>query len=287
MQVSDEVRKCVCFIAYQPQEGKHSLCGTGFFVSMPIEGHSDRNFVYLVTAKHVIQNIQKVNCDGKVWIRINTRQGGFKYIPTLFADWKDHSDDSSVDAMVLQVGSQMDMYDFLTLPLNIMVTKEVIENESIGVGDEIFLTGLFISHSGKKKNMPIVRVGNIAAMPEEAINVSNFGDIEAYLIEARSIGGLSGSPVFVHLASVRVKDNQAEIREQRFYWLGLMHGHWNLPINSEKPRADEVVEDFSSKEAVNMGIAIVIPSIKIFEIINQSFFVESRDKEIKKLNNEP
>lgn len=32
--------------------------------------------------------------------------------------------------------------------------------------------------------------------PDERILTDNYGDMEAYLVEARSIGGLSGSPVF-------------------------------------------------------------------------------------------
>jgi hypothetical protein len=50
-------------------------------------------------------------------------------------------------------------------------------------------------HTGDLKNVPIVRVGNLASYPSEQIQTRAFGRMEAYLIEARSIGGLSGSPV--------------------------------------------------------------------------------------------
>jgi hypothetical protein len=152
---------------------------------------------------------------------------------------------------------------------------EVISKENIGIGDEVFLTGLFVNHLGKKRNIPIVRVGNIAAMPEEAIATRN-GNMDAYLIEARSIGGLSGSPVFVHLAGLRILGDQINIRPHSWYWLGLMHGHWEFPLAAE----DVVVQDSATKEAVNMGIGIVVPSPKILEIINQKFFVEHREMQI-------
>jgi hypothetical protein len=49
--------------------------------------------------------------------------------------------------------------------------------------------GLFSEHQGAERNIPIVRVGNIAAMPEEPVLTTSWGAIDAYLIEARSIGG--------------------------------------------------------------------------------------------------
>lgn len=116
-------------------------------------------------------------------------------------------------------------------------------------------------------------------MPQEPIATRWFGDMEAYLIEARSIGGLSGSPVFVYLPRVRVRGNGLGMGGRAFYWLGLMHGHWDLPVLKE----DMVVEDNVSKEAVNMGIGIVVPASKILEIINSSFFMKLREAEISKL----
>ena len=79
--------------------------------------------------------------------------------------------------------------------------KFILENE-VGVGDEVFITGLFSHHHGNHKNIPIVRTGNIASMPEEKIQTQNYLR-EAFLIEARSIGGLSGSPVFLNLGIVK------------------------------------------------------------------------------------
>ena len=54
-------------------------------------------------------------------------------------------------------------------------TDSVIEKEGIGIGDEIFITGLFGYHPGAKKNIPIVRIGHIAAIPEEPIKTEFSG----------------------------------------------------------------------------------------------------------------
>jgi len=47
------------------------------------------------------------------------------------------------------------------------INQETIVEHAIGAGDEIFLTGLFANHLGQHKNLPIVRCGNIAAVPDE------------------------------------------------------------------------------------------------------------------------
>ena len=132
------------------------------------------------------------------------------------------------------------------------------------------MTGLFIRHSGKKKNIPIIRAGNIAAMPEEPLYSNAFGDMDAYLIELRSLGGLSGSPVFLHLYGTRrMKDgsNVMALGGHQFYLLGLLHGHWDL----DSAIQDVITEDYQQedKEKINTGIGISIPSIKILEALNQ------------------
>ena len=52
---------------------------------------------------------------------------------------------------------------------------------NMGVGDEVFMLGRFISHSGIQKNQPLARFGNIALMPDERILDGRKLRIEAYL----------------------------------------------------------------------------------------------------------
>jgi hypothetical protein len=77
------------------------------------------------------------------------------------------------------------------------LTKRMIEQYDIGVGDETFVIGRFISREGKERNIPSVRFGAIAQMPAEPIILDGGIAQETYLVEARSIPGYSGSPVFV------------------------------------------------------------------------------------------
>ena len=107
-------------------------------------------------------------------------------------------------------------------------------------------------------------------IPEENEKVpTKYGDVDAYLIEARSIGGLSGSPVFLRDTSTG-----------KIYLFGLAHGHWDIPPANK----NDIQIDYDSKSSVNMGIAIVIPATKILEVLYHEEFIKIRnqyDKEMK------
>jgi hypothetical protein len=283
MLVPDEVRKCVVFILHRDkQDDQFHLDGTGFFVSIKQE---DLNFAYVITAKHVIVPIKQRSVDNIVYLRINTRDGGSQLVATRVNDWIDHPTDSSVDAMLLPYAPPLDVFDYLVITEQMVATESVIRDNSIGAGDEVFFTGLFVNAYGQKKNMPIVRIGNIALIPDEKIPIKYFGNADVYLIESRSIGGLSGSPVFVHLGGVRtVPGKGTMLGGSLFFFLGLIHGHWEIDIEKTKidiglsTNEDEFMEE---KEAVNKGIAIVVPAVKIMETIFQPKLQQGRDKIIQ------
>ncbi len=270
VKVPDEVRKCVAFLAYRGAQ-EMRLAGTVFFVGKPIP-NTTYSFLYAVTAKHVIEAIKTHTKDQRVYLRLNFQDSDAQLVYTNIDEWHFHPTDASVDVAVIPITFSANV-DHLIYPIESLATDALIERERIGIGEEVFLTGLFVPHRGIKRNIPIIRVGNIAAMPEEPVNTRWCPTgIEAYLIEARSIGGLSGSPVFAHLGIVRHVEGKtrfAASQEGIFYLLGLMHGHWDMPI----PDIDDIIDrnalDETSFKSVNMGIAIVVPAKKILEVINQ------------------
>src|SRR5689334_11059030 len=132
--------------------------------------------------------------------------------------------------------SDIDLVFFLS---DEFLTEEARDKYHVGTGDEVAIVGLFYSHFGEAKNVPIVRTGNIAAMPDEPVPTSH-GLTDAYLVEVRSIGGISGSPVFTHLA-VRPETTvlpaqpypQMERKtlakaEHAHYLLGLVQGYYTI-----------------------------------------------------------
>ncbi|MBI3913968.1 MAG: hypothetical protein HY327_07260 [Chloroflexi bacterium] len=159
--------------------------------------------------------------------------------------------------------------------------------DGIGIGDEVFIVGLFAKMEGNTKMLPIVRTGTIAMIPppNERISVTwipknSIGtpaEMEGYLIEARSISGISGAPVF----SVRMMLQNSSSPPKLIYvshLLGLVTGHWDLPPDTAKPSANEPDVDGSdeSNKPINMGIAIVTPAKKILETLNHPELVQRR-----------
>lgn len=243
--------------------GETRLAGTAFFLSRDIPS-TERTHVYAVTAKHVLTGIRGYGID-TVLLRLNYKDGRARWAETLISDWSSHPSDDLADIAVLRAGLSEEM-DHLTYPITECATEQIIASHEIGVGEEVFLTGLFTHHHGNIRNIPIVRVGNIAAMPEEQVR-SKLGPIDAYLIEARSIGGLSGSPVFAHLGITRYIGGAVKQSSGGpiYFLLGVMQGHWDGGLSA----TDTTVDAKSEQERVNMGIGIVVPIEKVLETIDQ------------------
>lgn len=276
MQIPDEVRKCVVFVCYKTTAGI-KLAGTAFFASVPLE--LEHQVVYLITAKHIIEGIKERSIDQKVYVRINLKSEPARLVETPIENWLFHPQEANVDVAVLNWIPTQAIFDYRIIPLKMAATEEIIRREEIGVGDDVFLTGLFANHYGLQRNIPIIRIGNIASMPEEKVHTEKLGDIDAYLVEARSIGGLSGSPVFVFLGAMRRIKNTLEMARSGplFLLLGLMHGHFD----QSKLEIDNLVEDSLTNLTINMGIAIVVPVGKILEVVNQEVLIKAMEVTLK------
>ena len=148
MQIPEEIRKCVAFAGVRTDNGLQ-LGGTIFFVSVPVEGlEPGAGYIYAVTAKHVIDRARSVSVDGQLMVRVNTKDGPAVNLESYISDWKMHPDEDSVDVAVLQVDLPLSIFDIRYVPMAMAVTDQNIEQEVIGVGDDVFLTGLFVNHYG-------------------------------------------------------------------------------------------------------------------------------------------
>lgn len=268
MQIPDEFRKCVAFLAIEKATDDFDFVGTGFFVSTPAADH--HSHMYFVTAKHVIEGAILKNA--KLAVRVNLKSGEAAWGEIDLGAFSFHDDDFSADVAIARFPWQPDL-DHLAMPIAAVATEKVMQEQSFGIGDEVFIAGLFHHHKGTSRNIPIIRVGNLAAMREERVETSRYGLMEAYLIECRSIRGLSGSPVFIHTGMFReIEGTHKQVRVSS-YLLGVVHGHWNTDRNGV-----DTVEDLSRDKNVNTGIAIVVPAEKILEILATPEFVEWEQK---------
>jgi hypothetical protein len=244
--------------------------GTGFFVQVPSQHFPTTSFVYVVTAKHVLTDIKN-----DVYILLNGKDGGVKQLKSIGPEWWTHPSDKSADVAVRQVGFQDDV-DLLAVQIKDFISPEEIKAGQVVPGDEVFMAGLFSPAPGIKRNLPVTRHGNIAMLPDEQIQ-TEFGFADVYLVEARSIGGLSGSPVFVRPPlryGIEMPKGTTAYFDAigQFRLLGLMHGHWDVK-ESEINKTDI---EHDRKRGVNLGVGIVVPALKILETINHPELVERR-----------
>jgi hypothetical protein len=200
-----------------------------------------------------------------VIIRVNQKASDCTYFTTNINDWKFHPTDASADVAVFCIDITSEM-DHLAIPTYLCLKDNVLQPNTFGIGDEVFIIGLFHHHYGMARNIPIVRIGNLIALNEEKVR-TRLGFIDAYLIEARSIGGISGSPVFINFGHTRAMPTTlTESPTKPIMLLGLIHGHFD----TSSPEIDQNSEssmDILSPEKVNTGIAIVVPAHKIQETI--------------------
>ncbi len=284
MRFPDEVRKCVAYFGreHRAADGtiRQKFKGTGFFVAVPSEDHPGVHHGYLVTAQHVVSELRQ----SAYFVRLNVKNGtSIKFYGHELRPWRLHpKDPAHEDVAVCEFALPREV-ESKCLPIEMLHPgrplhhKPDIESEEVGIGDEIAITGLFTGHHGTERNIPIVRMGNVAMMPEEKVKTEHFGDIDAYLVEARSVGGLSGSPVFVETSSWE----GTPLQKERLRLLGLIHGHWDIRASM---RAD--VEDASRTDNISTGIAIVVPAQKILQILLSDEFVKRRAEQAVKIRAE-
>ena len=136
----------------------------------------------------------------------------------------------------------------------------------------------------------LVRSGTVAREKARAvittdISIGETKEVDAFLIEARSWGGESGSPVFAYTPSYSVGGRSFEqmLNEDEIYrsiqtmpvemhfhptLAGVLHGHFTI-------------EHGGSNQ--NSGIGIVIPLKAVDEVLKKPFLVAQREAMIQRM----
>lgn len=259
MQVPPEILDCVAFVGCKSKKSL-DFGGTCFFTAVPATVNTNIFTVYVVTAKHCISEIDLRSTDGLVHLRINHKNGSSVNAAVPIRDWVFHpTSPDTIDVAVLPL-QWSEEFQHTIFPVEGFITKERIAYRQFGTGEEVLIPGLFHQHSLKARNIPVVRTGTIAAMPDIPVECK-WATMDAFLIDTRSIGGLSGSPVFACFSGMRaIEGGRARLRAgfPQFACIGLVHGH---------------AEEYK----VNSGIAIVVPYWRILEVLNQASLRERRD----------
>lgn len=275
MRIPDEILKCVVYLYFQekdePDEERRAI-GTAFFVGIRSKT-AERVYPYLVTAKHCVAEPME---RGTIFVRINTVDGSSAYVE-IAAGWIFPSDPSS-DIAVLPFSIPSHIYerfDFRGIAERMFATTEKQKEHEVGIGDDIIISGLFTRLGQRPVNVPIVRFGNIAAMPIDRVADTKTGlDYCALLAEVRSIGGLSGSPVFVYLGPERIPPSKTRRPDRRFLMLiGVVRAHWEHKEAGIALKGSAFADEL---DKVNWGIAAITPVADLLSVLYGDELMEKR-----------
>lgn len=265
--------------------------GTGFIIGYPIS-EDGKNFIpIIVTAKHVIGD------NNTILGRFSTKEGEVtafvKYdIKNLKQnnDYWEHPSDEGVDISAFRT-LHFSQAEYDVVPLELIATKDIFNELNICETDRIIFPSMLINFMGLSKNYPVVRNGTIALIPKEKVPLKYkvgskeiITKQEVILVDATSIPGASGSPIFLW-PGPRLKNKTYQIGGTKPYLLGIMHGFY--------PAWPKEIIELETTEAKlmyqeNSGVAIIFPSWKLNDIFRQEKFlnrIEELKSEIEKKQN--
>jgi hypothetical protein len=193
--IEPELADCVFYAVAKRPDGKERIGGTGFIVSRPSAELEGIEHYYAVTNQHVFQGAPNV--------RVNTNDGLCRTIDIDEVDWvvKPLFDD-------IVVCDITDLLDFATDKVSAVSEASFMSKNQtrFGMGDDVFMIGLFVQVPGTRRNHPKARFGNISAMANdlELIEQRNGVSRPTHLVDMHSRTGFPGSPVFVFEYPTRV-----------------------------------------------------------------------------------
>ncbi|MHC2368711.1 hypothetical protein ACVIQT_003359 [Bradyrhizobium diazoefficiens] len=187
---------------------------------------------------------------------------------------------------------------------------------NIGVGEDVFMFGLFVDHGGIERNAPSARFGNISMLPTQDAQIpqQNGYPGECFVLDMHSRSGFSGSPVFVYRtfgsdltkpveqqARVRLGANASRAQlarniqqgqfdlsmeateRQLFKFLGVHHGQFPEDYDIEKgnnvPEGKKRHLIREGDRVVGMsGMTTVIPTWELEKVLNLAGLKEMRER---------
>jgi hypothetical protein len=259
-RISDTTLESIFYLypSLSAAERGENFGGCGFLVTYPFD-RAKQNHLYAVTNRHVIDS-------GALTFRLYTKDLGLLPIDSDERKWFRHPDGDDLAILLIDFPVK---FNCTAMTWNLMqsVTKDLIQQHDIGVGEEAFSVGRLVDHDGKQQHSPVVRFGNISQMPGEKIRQDTGFMQESYLVEGRSVGGYSGSPVFIFIPPWAVRPGKPMVSSAS-------HGPWFLGVNwghlvKWQPVCDAAGRPLTShgmQIAQNTGMMTVVPAWKLEEM---------------------
>lgn len=267
-RISDEYLSCVAYLYRSKEEAIESINigGSAFLISMPVEGFPPpAHLVYVVTNKHVIDNKAR-------FLRVNRNGGGVDVLE--LKNWHRSKDDDLAVCLLPKLNPFL--YSIGSISVSRFLTREIADEWNIGPGDEVILIGRFVNVEGKQRNIPSVRFGHIAQMPIEPLEYEGQFQ-ESFLCEIKSIGGFSGSPVFV-APMILPRDTDGKEPEETSYLLGI---DWCHIQNFENAVDADGYEIKNIRVPINTGMMGVVPAWNLQKLLDVDEVANMRKKTIE------
>jgi hypothetical protein len=288
MLLDDEFRYLAGYLSVD-HKGYRVAIGTVFFISLweDIGTAEERYTSYCVTARHLLQRRFRK-------FYVSARE--FPEVEVDHDQWVQHS---STDLAICRM-EQLEAGRTVKFPIRQRIDK-------ISAGHNVFMIGLLDPLETHTREVELVaRFGHVA-LPEVTVSIcldlekpSELTSVHARLIETRSWGGESGSPVFIHseyyydasglssftgmLRPSGFRKSEVRASQTDYTLLGILHGHFNAESPSEPNRVmpDEHIID------VNAGIAVVIPTEDILKLLmSDERLLRDREQRPKRKVNAP
>ncbi len=248
-RLPDDFLKTVVFLypSHEDASQGRKTGGTGFLVSIMSEA-VDWQYHYAITNRHVIEG-------GSTTVRLNRQDGGSQIFDSNETDWFLSPTD---DLAVIHFASNGSSFDIKFLAEEHFLDEATHSSLNVGVGDEVFVAGRLAGADGTEANQPIYRFGRLAANGTRIVDGQ-----ESFLVEARSIEGLSGAPVFLGVNALYIRPEGVTPLESRTWLLGVQWGF----VNDEAPVFYKGNDQATHIVKLNTGIMNVVPAWKLWALL--------------------
>jgi len=279
MAVTPYMLNTAAFVGVRVAHGDFIPTGTCFLISV-FEKHTLLTFVYVVTCRHLADR-------NGVCLRIGRRDKLPKIIDMPADDWY-FPENRRIDLAVAPFDMTLWEEDGelaiapVGYPGAVWGDPATAKNYFLCPGADLAIPSLFVPHPGERANIPIMRLATIAAMPGEPLRFASPAH-SSYLIESRSLGGSSGSPVFVNLrpydaAVPYVKIDEDGAAQVQLLLLGMLTGAHSGDYADDFATPDQIAATADSQ--FNAGISVVTPISVVMDFILGGPMADDRARSI-------
>lgn len=279
-RIADEMLQSVFYLypSRRAAEEGEETGGTGFIVAYSSPKVANAYFLFAVSNKHVVADA------GASVIRLNKTDGGVDPIELEPHEWYFTN---KHDLAIVPIRVDLARHRVKAVPFSDLITPDALKSFDIGPGDEVFMIGRFVKHDGKLVNAPSVRFGNLSMMVDY-IEHPSLGMQESFAVEMRSMGGYSGSPVYIYPSEWNMNRGSHTIGNQRLFLLGVDWGHIvdHSEVRVKIVRTETQAAQSDQKiayVAANTGMNGVVPAWRLAEMIKNNPWTSAIEAEEARL----